>query len=345
MKSIMIILLSVITNQIIAQKFYSIDLSKSSFDDPTIGLKYDGIKLTNALVSKSYKVTIKVSQEEGAEDKGSVNADNVNTCLDQNIKFKEAKGKIEDAEKENELPALITSLKNELDQVIEGCKEELKKIATDLLSKTERTVNFDFDLKENQNINIKIERTDDKSKSWEVTLHTPRTANYISHFGFTFSPNWVKTPDQYFSKLSGKNISNTDSFTITRLNSNGKEFWKDLSLTANFLIPFGAKKKGSENADLRAAWLAGVGVGGDARFTVFTGPALLFKDFTAIGLVFGVNYSHKLKGEYESGQGLKEQLSFDQLHVRGIRPDIMLTLSFRLSKKQLQGDIENIGGK
>lgn len=320
-----------------AQEYYKVDLSKSYLDENTISLKYTGIKLINTLPKGNYKIKVKVEEERPAppnpEAAKFLDAD----CMSENSDFKTAFDNLFNATSESIVPSLLSKLKTQKEALNDSnaCKAELVAAYEDLIKQTEETFNFTFDLAKNQNIIITIYRISQdgkEEKPWNLILRTPRSVSYISHFGFTFSPNIIKEFDTYHAKATAN-----EDYVITKY-QNEDQFWKDLSLTANFLIPF--KAKGS---DVRFAWMSGLGVGGDTRFTVFTGPALLVSDFTSLGLGFGVNYSHKLKGIYEPNQTIKEALTFDQLHDRGIRPTILLSLSFRLSKKQLQdSEIETI---
>jgi hypothetical protein len=325
------------------QKYFEVDLSKRSLLEPTIDLNYTGIKIVNKLRLKDYKIKVRVEQEKPGSQDASLASLTSDDCFKKYTAFSTAFDNLKNEVKDEvNMPGLKTKLKTELEKINDNeCKPLLTTAYENLLAETEEIVGFTFDLEKNQNIFVTISRLDDngeEEKVWEIVLRTPRSVSFLSHFGFTFSPNLIKEPDTYYSKEISQ-----DNYTITKLQNNGSEFWKDLSLTANFLLPINrAKNKGK--GEVTPAWMAGFGIGGDARFTVFTGPALLHSDFLSLGLGFGVNYSHKLKGTYSPNESIKENLNFDQLHERGIRPTILLSLSFRLSKKQLQGgEIENIG--
>lgn len=347
MKVGLIIMLLLLTLSVFSQKQYEIDLSKK-INEVSIGLNYTGVKIINKCPSKEYKVKITVEEELGktvAEEAVS----SENTWQAKYPQLAKAYNNLLTESEEKEIPKLIKELKAGFSELKSDSPhyELAKKDIEDVIAKTSEVMSFTFELKKNQNVYVTITRIDkgEISKTWLQILRTPRTVSYISHFGFTFSSNLIKEPENYFSKNSGKGAGGVDSFTVTKLNPNGKDFWKDLSLTANFLVPIN-KNKNNELSTVNFAWNVGFGVSGDAKFTVYTGPAILLNDFAALGLGFGVSNSYKLKGEYAAGQGLKENLNFDQLHTKGIRPNILLTLSLRLSKKQLQGeDIETVGAK
>jgi hypothetical protein len=335
MRLTLLLLFSLVFLQSNAQEYFEIDLSKDYLDENTISLKYTGLKLINTLPSGHYKIKVKVEEERAAPQEAGVSEFLDSECMSKIEDFRTAFNNLKNATAESAVPSLKSKLEAQVKKLPDSCKTELGTAYKELVKETEEFFNFTFDLAKNQNIIITIHRLDEKGeakKAWNLLLRTPRSASYISHFGFTFSPNIISEFDTYHAKAGADG-----EYTITKY-KNDDQFWKDLSLTANFLIPFKSKRK-----DLSFAWASGFGVGGDTRFTVFTGPAIMISDFTSLGLGFGVNYNHKLKGIYEENQKLKEALTFDQLHDRGIRPTILLSLSFRLSKKQLQDtEVETI---
>jgi hypothetical protein len=325
-----------------AQKYQEVDLSKSTSEQntPTISLNHKGIKLINKLPKGTYKVKIEVEEEKDGIASAAYAAEEVKPCYDKNPKFKTAYDNLLQADDESKISNLKKALNDGLKTATPDCTANLKIDATKLIGETEETSDFSFDLKKNQNITIIISRIDDdgkETKNWTVTMQTPRTVNYISHFGFSYVPNGNRNSDKYFSKQTG-----TNAYTITQMNNNGQDFWKDLSLTANYIIPI---CNISKNEVVKFGWNGGFGLNGNANFTVFTGPTLLFDDFISLNLNLGLYNQYKLRGEYQSGQQITENLSIDQLNEQGLRPAFIISLGFRLSKEQLQAAIEKKGGK
>jgi hypothetical protein len=199
---------------------------------------------------------------------------------------------------------------------------------------------FPFSLDKDQQVFVTITREAKNGlteKKWIVVLNTPRTVKYITHFGFTFVPNGIHNSDKCYSLETAPN-----AYTITRMNNNGKDFWQDLSLTANYIIPIFNITK---NERVKFGWNAGFGVSTDAKFTVFTGPSVLFDDFASISFNGGLHNRYKLKGEYSVGQEINQNLSSDQLNESGLRPAFMISLGFRLSREQMsppekKGDVK-----
>ncbi|SKC99140.1 hypothetical protein SAMN05660461_1381 [Chitinophaga ginsengisegetis] len=337
------------------QNYVELDLSSKS-GDKTIGLTTPGVKLINMSLQNKYRVRVTVQQEKGSSSQFGDEA-GADSCNEAHPKIVKLITSLQAEKDEVKVAEWITLINDSLsDKSLGKCKDDLQKAAAKVIEKTMKEYSFEsltanFSLKKNQNIIVTVDAVDDKGnnldKHWEFMLRTPRSVSYITHFGFTFSPNIIKEPSQYFSKAAGKSISSpdVDSFTIKRRNNNGTDFWKDLSITANFLMPINLNRKQEELNNFNLAWCAGFGVSGDARFTVFTGPSMLVSDWAALTLGFGASYAYKLKGEYEEGQGLLQSLDFDQLHERGIRPTVLLSFSFRFSREQLGKAIEKIGGK
>lgn len=337
MKSIFIIAL-LISTAALGQKYQDIDLSKKVQNEPTIGLDYSGFKMVNKIPSGLYKVKIIVEEEKGGLNDASEATLTETECEKKDSAFMKALKKLADAKDEAEVPDLKKTLKEEYDRTGD-CKTQHKAKYDAVITATEEQVPFSFQPKRNQNIIVTISRIDDKGneqKKWIVILRTPRKVNYITHFGLTYVPNGEKNSENYFAK---KDTGTT--YLITKMNKNGEDFWKDLSLTANFILyPFKFK---NEDAGFKVGWMGGFGISGDAKFTVFTGPSLVFSDFLSINFGAGLFNRYRLKGEYSPGQRLTENLNFDQLHERGLRPGFVISLGLRLSKEQLQEGTQVVG--
>jgi hypothetical protein len=101
----------------------------------------------------------------------------------------------------------------------------------------------------------------------------------------------------------------------------------------------------NEDALVKVGWMAGFGISGNANFTVFTGPSIVMNDFLSLNVGYGLYNHARLKGEYAPDQRLDENLNFEQLHDEGLRPSLIISLGFRLSKEQMKDPIESIGGK
>jgi hypothetical protein len=331
MKNLVTLFLMLATTWLYAQKYYPVDLSADNQHEQTISLDYNGIELVNKIPGATYTVKIEVEVEihaEGAQEE----------LLAPRVCDAGLLDKIKSSTNEAEVSAGMKALEKLTDDTKDPDKKPcLVQVLAEAKELTTEKNDFTFQLEKNQNIYITIARKADEEvvKTWQVTLRTPRTINYFSHFGFTFVPNGVKNSDKYFSKQTGTNL-----YTITQMNNNGSAFWKDLSLTANYIIPLV-----NLNHRVKFGWSGGFGINGEAKFTVFTGPSVLFDDFLSLSFNGGLHNRYKLKGEYTPGQELSENLSIDQLNERGLRPAFIISLGFRLSKEQLQAPIENKGDK
>jgi len=324
-----------------AQKLPEIDLGKDQKgDERTIDVDCTGFKIINRMPNGTYQ--FKISVQEFVQPIANVDlsagaaAPVADAVCDPKMKdYLAAYDALNNPKDETVVAQAIKDLNNAKEKVIKDakdCYDKSDKKADLLIAQTIDTRSFDFTLKKAQVITVTINRLDDNNvikKTWTVVLKTPTRIDYISHFGFTFSPGIVKRPTQYFAKAG-----DDGKYTITEMNNNGRTIWNDLSLTANFIFPFWYQKH--PDAPLHVAWMGGFGINGDTKFTVFTGPSLLLSDFFSVGLGFGVSNQYKLNGQYKPGDVIKDNLNFDQLHSKGLMGDILLTLSFRLSKTQLQ---------
>lgn len=331
MKKLLIIVFVWISFYSHAQKMQEVDLSQDDFRDYVISLEHTGIKLKSKVPNVKYSVKIESEIETEAHDtKERTEVLEAASPCDREL------SNIKSAEEESIVAASMVILEKLAGKEKEGECVAIHKEATEI---TTEEVNFDFKLEKNQNIYVTISRATAKGaiKTWQVLLRTPRSVNYISHFGFTFVPNGDRNADRFYAKNTAVN-----QYTITRMNDNGFDFWKDLSLTANYIIPITNVTK---DGLIKFGWNGGFGLNGQAKFTVFTGPTILFSDFLSVNFNAGLHHRYKLKGEYEPGQQLSEALSIDQLNEQGLRPAFMISLGFRLSKEQLQDAIKEIGKK
>jgi len=340
MKIIITILFSVSVSLLFGQKYAQIDLGSRNSKEVSIGLEFNGIEVISLCPSKTYKFKMKVEE---IKDGGESSVASGVEILDSFNSFRIAYNDLKTIMNESEVKEKIKNLENEYKKIEDGNikKSDLRILKDELISQTKEIIYFDFGLRKNQLIRFWVFEVDEgkEIKEWYNSFSTPTGLNFVTHFGFTYGLNTFKTPNNFYSFDIGSPGGASDSFKVTKLNSNGADFLKDLSITANFLFPIRNKRNKGES-DLKFAWLAGFGLGGETRFSVFTGPALMLQDFVALGFVIGMTNTYKLNGIYKEGQILKENLNFDQLHQTGIRPDLMFTLSFRLSKKQVSGEVE-----
>jgi len=331
---LLLLFMSLISN---AQGYKKIDLAVENHNESTIDIETLGIQLINKLPFKDYLISVEVSEERSGTPLNQLAG--ADECLELQTKYKNVRTKLINEKEEKNIEIDIKALKDTLDNIADAdCKEVLKKDFADLEAATiDKPYNFGFKLKKNQNIIVTIKRSKPSAKSWTIVFRTPRTVNYITHFGLTFVPNGEDVSKNFYCKAD-----TGSTYLIKKMNKNGKDFWKDLSLTANFIVyPFKVK---NDNANIKIGWVAGFGISGDAKFTVFTGPSVVFSDFISLSVGPGLYNCTRLKGEYSPDQRINENLNFDQLHEKGLRPNVIISLGFRLSKEQLQEAIESIGG-
>lgn len=318
MKTLQVILFVLAAVHVHGQEYFEIDLAGDREVEEAIGLQYSGVKLVN-MVQQNYTVKIDVELEAGGQGpeimaKVACDVDAITT-------------QVRTAATEPGVAKAITDLKtlieNETDAAKKECLKAALQHANDITSEVRK---FYFDLEKNQNIYVTIKRG---NETWKVKLKTLRAVNHITHFGFTFVPRGVRNSDRYFSKESA-----AGTYIITPLNDNGKGFWKDLSLTANYIIPVWRPLRKSN--EFIVAVNGGFGLGGDGKYVVMTGASFVIQEFLSISFNGGLHHGSKLKGEYERGQELTENLSVDQLNETGIQPAFMISLGFRLAKDVIQ---------
>jgi len=242
---------------------------------------------------------------------------------------------LKNASEESLLPGLISSL----EEAIKSAKKQncdCSSTGDSLIKSTSLSMKLNFTLRYNQTITIKIIRvTGVDTVTWIHTYKTPERTPWHILYGFTFVPNWMNPEKTYFTKAdtSGK------SFTITGMNNQKKEFWKNISPT--IMIQWAPMTKYNIRNDWKAVfsnhfYQLGFVSGLSLNFAsetgivnVMAGPSLLIADNVSLsgGLVF--TQKNVLMGKYKDGDVVKENLEFDQLHDKKYMLEWFFSLAIR----------------
>lgn len=305
-------------------------------------LTYQGVK------NEQYKFIIEMTEEEIPAISSSLNpaADKDEcTTIDPTLKneFSSNKQLFINTDDETVISKSIKSLekiKGKLDKSKEkACIEQINS----LIEISTYSKQLLFDLKNNQTISIKVVKTYkpqktniDTTVTWTKTFKTPEKTPWHIMYGFTFVPNLMNPEKTYFSKAdtSGK------LFTITPLNNQKHDFWKNISPT--IMIQWAPMSKYSFTKHAWRAFFSNefyqIGfVGGlslnfaseTSAVNVMAGPSFVIAD--NISLSAGVVFTQKnvLNGKYKEGDIIKENLSFDQLHEKKYMFEWFISMAIR----------------
>ena len=189
-------------------------------------------------------------------------------------------------------------------------------------------------LRKNQVINLTIIRFDaagtTKEKTWEVILETETEASpWLTHFGLTYAPPIISKTKSYYSKADPVEAS---KYAITEKHNNDHDAWDNISVTVNFTYPFSSKPKHFD-----AGFTAGFGLNPDLQLSGHAGLSAIIGTNVIISSGVVLMQKYRLKGEFESGQVIKENLSYDALHEKVWRPEVFFTIGFRFAKNPFGG--------
>jgi len=249
---------------------------------------------------------------------------------------------------QNDLSRLLSELTSASDEVvvrekIELLQSRIKKMNSteqSCIDKIKKSIEYTayskpllFPLKNNQTLTVTVTRkyTDEskveKEITWTKVFKTPTSSPWLTHFGFTFQPNLLTKPSQYFSSQ----INEAEGFTIREKNGLYNNVWENLSPTVMFSYPLTNMEGYSHIAFSAIA---------STNFTNFSaGPGLSIIIGKNVALGTGVMFTQKyyLRGEYRNEQALAEPLNFEQLHEKKWGPEIFFTLGLRFDKNPFGG--------
>jgi hypothetical protein len=234
----------------------------------------------------------------------------------------------------------LEKVKSKLDKVKDkACIEQINS----LIEISTYSKQLLFDLKNNQTISIKVVKkyTTQKTKIdttiiWTKTFKTPLKSPWHIMYGFTFVPNLMNPEKTYFCKAdtSGK------LFTITPLNNQKKDFWKNISPT--IMIQWAPMTKYSftkhawralfSNEFYQIGFVGGLSLNfaSDASVVnIMAGPSFVIAD--NISLSGGVVFTQKnvLNGKFKEGDVIKQDLDFAMLHEKKYMFEWFLSMAIR----------------
>jgi len=268
----------------------------------------------------AYEVTIKLEHipippldipEPKPEDKKGIEAKAVDPCAPAQ------KALVALSTAEDEAKAFEAAVN--LRKLLKKCPLVAKEAAPYLAAMTEDVTAPSVTLKPGELLRVTVKRPDgDKTRTWERVFSTGESGKWLQSYGFMFIPN---RDDEFFSKPQ----DDGKTFTITQKDDrHGLDFAPSIFFT---WLP--ASKEGS---DCPVLGVTG-GLGFDLKApTVFLGPTLMYRQ--NLQLVAGVvmHQQRRLRGEFATGQTVKESLDLDQLTDKTYRPNFFIGLALRLGK-------------
>lgn len=223
---------------------------------------------------------------------------------------------LESATEETEVPVLVQKLRAEIDAHPNDCTPEKKKPLA-LIERTTEVIAEDLTLNSSQRIVVTVERIHppvSTPRIWQRTFATQERGKWNTSYGLNFIPS---TEPRYFSKVSGT----AGEFTITR-ESNRRKF----DFAPSVYFSWQATKQLLQDV----AWGMAAGLGFDLEKPIaFLGPAFTYN--WNLSLITGVvmHQERRLRGQYQNGQTIRENLSSDALTDQSYRPAWFVGLSYR----------------
>jgi hypothetical protein len=172
-----------------------------------------------------------------------------------------------------------------------------------------------FTMVRGQVLTVKMsrQRDADHQQKFSYEIKTGKRGTWFATYGFGITPN---NDDRYYSK-AGDN----DTFAITKKHDNG-----GLNPTAAVFYTWLPSRR--ENADVNYGLAGGIGVD-QSNLALFLGLHVTFNQ--NLGVIGGIalHQETRLRGEYENGQSVTENLTSDALEEKILKPCWFIGLAMR----------------
>jgi hypothetical protein len=302
----------------------TIDLSKDSpgFDRPIpIGRGIFTLAVRNRVPKENYRVDWRIDEKEipalplptAVESGGEGNPD------DPCVKLAKATKALHDAAAETAVPQLVV----ELDGLLTKCGDAaLVEDAKSVRAKTEENVEI-AKIGYDTRVSVTVRRLNGQTevKRWEYAFETPSSGAWLMSYGFTFIPS---DDESYFSK---PDQGEAGKYRITRLNER-----RDQDFAA--AIFYSWMPRSWANSYWSSSLSAGLGFDLSDPL-VFLGYMGTMKRNISIVLGGVMHKQRVLRGQYEPGQQVGENLTEDQLTERTYKPNWFAGLAFRFGEPPL----------
>lgn len=168
---------------------------------------------------------------------------------------------------------------------------------------------------------IIITITKDSKNKWIYDYKATQVNHVIVFYGFTYVPDLLTSYPNYYAKQQDTG----GKYVITRMNGNNKNVFQNISPTVMFTYRF------FKNEDDQFKF----GLTGGFTYNTQTLGALFGPSFVignVISLNTGISFVQKstLLGQYQSGQIISDNLTFDQLHTKIWTYDIFFSIGFNI---------------
>lgn len=300
----------------------NLDLSLKKGNTQTISIKEKSIRLINCCKKNRYKVDWEFIQNitPPFEDLNSGNSA-LPQCGKEIDSIKE---KLKNQESEEDIKKYVDQGRKLLETLTDTkCVALLKAY----IAETEQLIPIPYaPLKDNQVITVTVTKVDKDGKQvgdskWTFVLKTSEKSRWLIHYGLTYAPSIISKTDHYYALAD---TSQTNRYTVTKENKNGPKPWENISATINFTYPFHAEPKGFDGG-----FTAGFGLNAGLELSGHAGLSMIIGDNVIIGTGIAMMQKYRLKGKYQEGQIIKENLDFNALHEKVWLPELYFTIGFR----------------
>jgi len=295
-------------------------------------------------ISGHYSFIIDVKQEPIPAFKGAQLA---GAECEKSVEVQNEIASINNEEDEGKIPDHIKNLNEIINKPPKDINNNCLRYLKSLIELTKYIMPLQFKLDYNQTITITVKRKGkDSTYIWTKIYKTPIKSPWHIMYGFTFVPDMLNPVTNYYCKAdtTGK------LYTVTKLNNQRNDFFKNISPTLMFQwSPM--KKYYFRTGSISKAFFSNnfyqLGfVGGlSLNFTseigtinVLAGPSIVIAD--NISLCTGIILTQKniLNGQYKEGDIIKENLDFDQLHEKKYMAECFISLAIRFDSNPFKKD-------
>lgn len=237
------------------------------------------------------------------------------------VKLETATTKLDGEASEAAVPADIADLKTEIKAASASTE-----CAADILAAQKKidatTVNYPITpiaLAAGDELLVTVVK-DDKNK-WIYDFKTEQVNHFSTFFGFTYVPDVFTSFPTFYAKA--QDAANT--YLITRMNNPNKGIFQNISPTIMFTDRFFR----NPDAHFKFGLTGGFTYNTQTLGALF-GPSLVIRDVLSINTGITFIQKNALLGQYQEGQLIKDNLTFDQLHSKVWTYDMFISIGLNI---------------
>jgi hypothetical protein len=168
---------------------------------------------------------------------------------------------------------------------------------------------------------IIITITKDSKNKWVYDYKATQVNHVIVFYGFTYVPDLLTSFPNYYAKQ----LDTGGKYQISRMNGNTKNVFQNISPTVMFTYRFFK----NEEDQFKFGLTGGFTYNTQTLGALF-GPSLVIGNVISINTGISFLQKYALDGQYQEGQIISDNLTFDQLHTKIWTYDLYFSIGFNI---------------